>query len=156
MKKFSLLFISLIALLGLAAQAHAQASAPKNGPDAATMRDPELEQDSLKNLEAAKLYFNLRHAYIASLERCEEIIAGNPNYARIDEALWFAGMSNLYLSQAKGKQAPNPKITSDQYREEARRYLSQLVNEHPDSKFHKKAEEQLRELGGAKAAGDKK
>ena len=140
----------LLSMLCASVSVQAQGGAVKSGPDPTTIRDPELERDSVKNLEAAKLYFNMRHAYVASLARCEEIIAGNPNFSRIDEALWFAGMSNLYLSQGKGKQAPDPKISADQYREEARRYLSQLVKDYPDSKFHKKAEEELSKLGGEK------
>ena len=109
-----------------------------------------MERDSKKNLEAAKLYFNMRKAYRASLARCEEIIAGNPNYARIDEVLWFAGMSNLYLAQKKGKQEPDPKITAEQYEAEGRRYLTQLVESYPDSKFYKQAKEELSRLGEKK------
>ena len=71
----------VLAILCLSAQTRAQGGAAKNGPDPTTLRDPELERDSKKNLEAAKLYFNMRKAYRASLARCEEIIAGNPNYA---------------------------------------------------------------------------
>jgi outer membrane protein assembly factor BamD (BamD/ComL family) len=156
MKKFlPVVGCLLLAVLCAAVSVRAQGGAVKSGPDPATVRDPEQERDSIKNLEAAKLYFNMRKAYVASLARCEEIIAGDPNFSRIDEALWFAGMSNLYLSQGKGKQAPDPKITPDQYREEARRYFAQLVKDYPDSKFHKKAEEELSKLGGEKAAGSK-
>jgi outer membrane protein assembly factor BamD (BamD/ComL family) len=155
MKKFLPVACCLLLALCASVSVRAQGGTVKSGPDQATVRDPEMERDSVKNLEAAKLYFNMRHAYIASLARCEEIIAGNPNFSRIDEAIWFAGMSNLYLSQGKGKQAPDPKITAEQYREEARRYLTQLVKDYPDSKFHKKAEEELSKLGGEKAEGNK-
>ncbi len=107
MKKLLLVaFCLMFSVLGALTPARAQGSGAKNGPDPTTVRDPELERDAQKNLEVAKHYFNLRKAYRASLARCEEIIAGNPNYSRIDEVLWFAGMSNLYLSQNKGKQAP--------------------------------------------------
>jgi outer membrane protein assembly factor BamD (BamD/ComL family) len=138
----------MLAALGTVGPARAQGSAAKTGPDPATVRDPELERDSKKNFEAAKLYFNLRKAYRASLARCEEIIAGNPNYSRIDEVLWFAGMSNLYLAQKKGKQEPT--LTTEQHFEQARKYLSQLVSDYPDSKFREKAEEELRKLGDVK------
>ena len=143
-------FCLILSITYLSAPAHAQGGATKNGPDPTTLRDPELERDSKKDLEAAKLYFNLRKAYRASLARCEIIIAGNPNYARIDEVLWFAGMSNLYLSQKKGKQDPDPKITAEQYQAEARRYLTQLVENYPDSKFYKQAKEELSKLGNSK------
>src|SRR5205085_1629634 len=102
MKKFLLVaFCLMLSVLCAQTAARAQGGVPKSGPDPTTLRDPELERDSLKNLEAAKLYFNMRKAYRASLARCEEIIAGNPNFTRIDEAIWFAGMSDLYLSQGK-------------------------------------------------------
>jgi len=149
MKRLLPIALSLMfCVLCLSVDVRAQGSAAKNGPDPVTVRDPELERDSKKNFEAAKLYFNLRKAYRASLARCEEIIAGNPNYSRIDEVLWFAGMSNLYLAQKKGKQEPT--LTTEQHLEQARKYLSQLVSDYPDSKFHKKAEEELSKLGDVK------
>ena len=124
------------------------------GPDASTMRDADLEKDSLHNLEVARQYFKLKKAYVAALKRVEEIIAGNPNFAKIDETLYIAGMSNLYLSQNRGKQKidsipEKSRLTPEKYREEARNYLSQLVNDHPDSSFAKQALDSLRELGGA-------
>src|SRR5918911_1440643 len=152
MKQLFTLALGLaLTVSSFAAAARAQGGGARNGPDPATVRDPEMERDSQKNLEAAKLYFNMRKAYRASLARCEEIIAGDPNYSRIDEVIWFAGMSNLYLSQHKGKQDPDPNIPAAKYEEEARRYLTQLVTEYPDSKFHKKAEEELSKLGSKKS-----
>ena len=124
------------------------------GPDASALRDAELEKDSLHNLEVARQYFKLRKAYLASLKRVEEIIAGNPNFAKIDEAIYIAGMSSLYLSQNRGKQKldtipEKSRLTPEKYREEARTYLSQLVNDYPDSSFRKQALDALRDLGGA-------
>jgi outer membrane protein assembly factor BamD (BamD/ComL family) len=120
----------------------------KAGPDPSTIRDPDLEKDSLHNLEVANHYFKLKKAYVAAIKRCEEIIAGNPNFARMDEVLFIAGKSSLLLSEKKGRQAP--KQTADQLREDARTYLSQLVNDYPQSLFRKQAEEDLRGLGGPK------
>lgn len=139
-------FCLTAACLCAVAPVWAQGGTVQTGPAAAVVRDAEMERDSTKNLEAAKLYFNLRKAYRASLARCEEVLAGDPNYSRIDEVLWFAGMSNLYLAQKKGKQTSD--LPAEKLQEEARRYLSQLVNEHPNSKFYKKAEEELSKLGG--------
>ena len=131
MKKVALIVVLCgVALICAGAEARAQGGANR-GPDPATMRDADMEKDSLHNLEVARQYFKLKKAYFASLKRVEEIIAGNPNFARIDEALYIAGMSNLYLSQNRGKQAS--KLPPEKHREEARLYLSQLVNEHPDS-----------------------
>ena len=83
---------------------HAQGKA-KTGPDPSTIRDPDLEKDSLHNLEVARNYFKLKKAYVAALKRCEEIIAGNPNFAEIEEALFMAGESSLSLAENKGKQS---------------------------------------------------
>lgn len=154
MKKASLTFsLCAVALFCAAPEARAQGT-PGRGPDAATMRDADLEKDSRHNLEVARQYFKLKNAYLASLKRAEEIIAGNPTFAKIDEALYIAGMSNLYLSQNRGKQKldvipEKHRLTPEKYREEARLHLSQLVNDHPDSSFHKDALGALRELGGA-------
>jgi outer membrane protein assembly factor BamD (BamD/ComL family) len=145
MKKFCLLAICLLVVFVAAPLARAQGNA-KQGPD--VMRDPDLEKDSLHNLEVARHYFKLKKAYIAALQRCEEIIAGNPVFSKIDEVLFMAGESSLRLADNKGKQAS--KVTSDKLREEARDYLSQLVNGYPDSSFRKQAEEDLKGLGGPK------
>ena len=145
MKKFCLLVICSLALFVAAPLARAQGNA-KQGPD--VVRDPDLEKDSLHNLEVARHYFKLRKAYIAALQRCEEIIAGNPVFSKIDEVLYLAGESSLRLAENKGKQAS--KVTSDKLREDARDYLSQLVNGYPDSSFRKQAEDDLKGLGGPK------
>jgi hypothetical protein len=145
MKKAALLIsLCAVALVYGGVSVRAQAS---RGPDASTLRDADLEKDSLHNLDVAWQYFKLKKAYVAALKRVEEIIAGNPNFAKIDETLYIAGMSNLYLSQNRGKQAS--KLPPEKHREEARNYLSQLVNEHPDSSFNKAALDALRDLGGA-------
>jgi outer membrane protein assembly factor BamD (BamD/ComL family) len=119
-----------------------------------------MEKDSLHNLEVAWQYFKLRKAYVASLERCEEIIAGYPGFSKIDEALYIAGRSTLFLAAGKGNQKSsmyvrhegNEKktLTPEQFRDEARGYLSQLVNEYPDSKYKSEAAEDLKALGGPK------
>ena len=62
--------------------------------------------------------------------------------------LFIAGESSLRLAENKGKQAS--KVTSDKLREDARDYLSQLVNGYPDSSFRKQAEDDLKGLGGPK------
>ena len=150
MKKFCLLAICLLVVFVAAPLARAQGNA-KQGPD--VVRDPDLEKDSLHNLEVARHYFKLKKAYIAALQRCEEIIAGNPVFSKIDEVLYMAGESSLRLAENKGKQAS--KVTSDKLREDARDYLSQLVNGYPDSSFRKQAEEDLKGLGGPKPKDSK-
>jgi len=132
----------------------------RTGPDPATLRDPDLERDSLHNLEVARNYFKLKKAYVAVLKRCEEIIAGNPNFAKIEEVLLMAGQSSLWLSEGKGKQKPDlyvsfeggekKTLTSQQFREMGRDYLNKLVKDYPDSPFAKQAQEELRLLDAPK------
>src|SRR5690348_15090564 len=134
----------------------ARAQGVRQGPDPATLRDPDLERDSLHNLEVARNYFKLKKAYVASLRRCEEIIAGNPNFAKIEEVLWMAGESSLSLAEKKGKQSPDlyvtfdggekRTLTSEQFREMGRDYLNKLIKDHPDSPFAKQAREELAAL----------
>jgi outer membrane protein assembly factor BamD (BamD/ComL family) len=146
MKKLFVLAFGLIVTLGGASSATAQGGGRRE-PDPAVLRDPLMERDSKHNLEAARQYFKLKKAYRASLSRAEEIIAGYPNFSLIDEALYIAGMSNLYLSQNKGKQPPT--LSAEKHREEARVYLSRIVNEYPESDFRKEAEKGLASIGGA-------
>ena len=125
-------------------------------------RDAELEKDSLHNLEVARHYFKLRKAYVAALQRSEEIIAANPAFSRIDEALFMAGQSSLHLAEGKGKQKSSlyvihdgdtkKTLTADEFRELARGFFTQLVNSYPESSFRSQAEGALRTLGGKTAS----
>jgi hypothetical protein len=149
MKKTALMVCLLALALVCGAQgAQAQGGAGRS-PDSSTVRDPELEKESMHNLEVARHYFKLKKAYRAALARCEEIIAANPNFAKMDETLYLAGESSLLLSENKGKQkAAN--LPVDKLRDDARDYLSRLVKEFPDSSFHEQAEKDLNSLGGPK------
>ena len=147
------LLLSICALLIAAPAVRAQGGV-KTGPDPSTLRDPDLEKDSLHNLEVARNYFKLKKAYVAALRRCEEIIAGNPNFAKIEEVLFIAGRSSLALSENKGKQAPalySKTTTPEQFREMGRDYLTRLAKEYPQSPYAKDAEEDLRGLPGIKS-----
>jgi outer membrane protein assembly factor BamD (BamD/ComL family) len=152
MKKIVLLFSCFVVALVLSTPVvRAQGSASR-GPDQAAVRDPEMEKDSLHNLEVAQQYFKLKKAYLAALKRCEEIIAGNPTFSRIDEVLYIAGVSSLRLAEGKGKQKQLPaETTAEKLRDDARDYLSQIFYNYPDSKFRKDAEKELRALRGPKA-----
>jgi len=130
----------------------------KQGPD--VNRDPDMETEAKHNLEVARQYFKLRKAYVASLQRCEEVLAANPGYSKVDEILYIAGKSSLNLAEGKGKQKPDQYVvhdgdkkvtlTADEFRDKARDYLSQLVNQYPQSTFRTEAEDDLKALGGAK------
>lgn len=158
-KLIATLAVLVIAVFVSASASYAQGAA-KTGPDPSTIRDSELEKDSLHNLEVARNYFKLKKAYVAALKRCEEIMAGNPNFARIDEVLFIAGKSALLLSEGRGKQKPelyvifdgtNKKnLTPEEFRSGARNYLTQLINEHPQSSFRQQAEAELQALDAPK------
>jgi len=162
----SRVFVTLVLLVaGLfvsASASHGQGKA-KTGPDPSTIRDSELEKDSLHNLEVARHYFKLKKAYLAALKRCEEIDAGNPNFSKMDEVLYIAGESSLRLAETGGQQRTKKVIpndmeakqrqlttykTPDELREDARVYLSRLVADYPNSGFYKQAETDLHALGG--------
>jgi hypothetical protein len=155
--KIYLILISLLTMFVAVPGAHAQGGA-RQGPR--VMRDADLETDSLHNLEVARQYFKLRKAYVASLQRCEEVLAGYPEFSRIDEVLLIAGQSSLNLAEGKGKQKPDQYVihegdkkttlTSEQFREKARDYLSLLVNDHPESSLKDQALNDLKTLGGPK------
>lgn len=131
----------------------------RSGPDPSTLRDPDLERDSHHNLDVAKNYFKLKKAYVAALKRCEEIIAGNPNFAKIEEVLLMAGQSSVWLSEGKGKQNANLYVTFDggekktltpeQFREMGRDYLKKLVELYPNGEYAKQAQEELNRLPAA-------
>ena len=156
--KLKVLFFVLLFVLFVAAPS-TQAQGVRSGPDPSTFRDPDLERDSHHNLEVAKNYFKLKKAYVAALKRCEEIIAGNPNFAKIEEVLLMAGQSSVWLSEGKGKQKPDlyvtfdggekKTLTSEQFREMGREYLTKLVKDYPNSQHAKEAQEELNRLGAA-------
>jgi len=155
--KFCFLTLILSAVLLGAPAAFAQGGV-KAGPDPATIRDPELEKDSHHNLQVARNYFKLKKAYVAALKRLEEIIAGNPNFAKIEEVYLMAGQSSLWLAEGKGKQNSDQYVTfdggkkhaltPDELRLKGRDYLSRLVNEYPNGQFTKQAAEELQTVGG--------
>jgi len=163
MKKIFVLLVVLVTALSLGAlTAFAQGRA-KIGPDPATIRDAELEKDSLHNLEVARHYFKQKKAYLAALKRCEEIDAGNPNFAKMDEVLYIAGESSLRLAETGGRQKtkivmPDAMLAKDkqdlkyktpeELRVDARVYLSRLVAQYPNSTFRSQAETDLQALGG--------
>ena len=154
--KVTFFFTVLVVAALFVAAPVTRAQGVRTGPDPSTLRDPDLERDSLHNLEVSRNYFKLKKAYVASLKRCEEIIAGNPNFAKIEEVLLMAGQSSLWLADKKGKQSPNlyvtfdggekRTLTSEQFREMGRDYLNKLIKDHPDSPFAKEAREELAAL----------
>jgi outer membrane protein assembly factor BamD (BamD/ComL family) len=145
-----------LALLFGAAGARAQSGAVAAGPDPSAVRDVESEQAAKHELEVARHYFKNKKAYYAAFKRCEELAAGYPEFHKLDEVLYIAGMSSLYLSEGKGKQkAPattpdkSESLTPENLRATARDYLTRLVNDFPKSGYRKQAQEALARMGEA-------
>ena len=158
MKRFFLTAcgVALAVLLG-AAGARAQSGTVAAGPDPSAVRDMESEQAARHELEVARHYFKNKKAYYAAFKRCEELAAGYPEFYKLDEVLYMAGMSSLYLSEGKGKQKPpdstpekKEEFSPENMRATARDYLTRLVNDHPKSDFHREAKEALARLGEEK------
>lgn len=144
MKKALLIFSFVFVLFSTAAMAQKQI-------EPQILRDPLMEKDSIHNLGVANQYFKLKKAYVASLTRCEEIIAANPEFSRIDEVLFVAGMSSYYLAEGKGKQKPvlnneeqKKKYERVKLREDAVAYLSQLIENYSQSEFVSEAQKTLK------------
>ncbi|HEX6185473.1 MAG TPA: tetratricopeptide repeat protein [Pyrinomonadaceae bacterium] len=158
MKRFFLTAgcVALAVLFG-AAGARAQSGTVAAGPNPSAVRDIESEQAAKHELEVARHYFKNKKAYYAAFKRCEELAAGYPEFYKLDEVLYMAGMSSLYLSEGKGKQkAPSTtpdkseNLTPENLRATAREYLTRLVNDFPKSGYRKDAQEALARLGEAK------
>lgn len=114
-------------------------------------RDPLMEADAKHNLDVAwQAFIPLKKAYKQVIFRFEETYAAYPQFSKIDEFLYLAGMSSYYLSENKGKQKVDlknekekEKFAPAKLKEDALMYLSQLVEKHPDSKFVAEAKKTL-------------
>jgi len=155
MRKTILAAAFLLAAFSLPALA--QTDKDKQVPQDQIPIDQILEADAKHNLDVAWQYFKAKKAYKAVLMRTDETMAANPTFSKIDEILYLAGMSSYYLSVGKGKQKIDleklPKEDRERYskerlEEDAKAYLTQLVDEHPDSKYKDDAEKALREIKG--------
>lgn len=120
-------------------------------------RDPILEADAKHNLEVAQQYFKLKKAYKAVLLRFEETFAAYPEFSKMDEFLYYAGMSSLYLSDNKGKQKIDVKSEKDKekfapekLREDAVAYLSLIKEKYPQSVYKEEVEKTLKEIQAKK------
>ena len=149
MKK-AILFLSLfVSFFAFSANVFAQKQIQQQ-----VERDPILEADAKHNLEVAQNYFKLKKAYRAVLLRFEETFAAYPDYSKMDEFLYIAGMSSFYLSNNKGKQKLDAKATEDdkkkyapeKLRDDAKMYLTMVVEKYPNSQFKSNAEKTLKEL----------
>ncbi len=140
------IFIFSFILLTFASSAYAQKQIEPQ-----VQRDPILEADAKHNLDVANQYFKLKKAYKAVLMRFEETFAAYPEFSRMDEFLYLAGMSSYYLSENKGKQKivseeDKEKFAPEKLREDAKAYLSAIVEKYSQSQYKDEAEKTLKEL----------
>ena len=148
-RTFIFAVVSFFAVIAAAGSAAAQ----KNVSPALD-RDPVLEQDAKHNLEVAWQAFTLKKAYKGVLSRFEETYAAYPSFSKIDEFLYLAGMSSYYLSENKGKQKLDPKNAREKekfapakLKDDARAYLSKLLETNPETKYRGEAQKTLKLLG---------
>lgn len=120
-------------------------------------RDPVLEADAKHNLDVAWQSYRLKKAYKGVIMRFEETYAAYPDFSKIDEFLYLAGMSSFYLSDNKGRQKVDLKLEKEKdkfaptkLREDAAAYFSTIVEKYPQSKYRDEAGRKLSELKGQK------
>ena len=148
--KLLILFLTLASITVFGVSAFAQRNVTP-----AIDRDPVMEQDAKHNLDVAWNAFKLKKAYKGVLMRFEETYAAYPEFSKIDEFLYLAGMSSYYLSENKGKQKVDLKLEKEKdrfapakLREDAIAYLSAITEKYPDSKYVEDAEKTLAVLKG--------
>lgn len=150
-KLFAFVF-AIVGSFAVISTAHAQRNVTP-----AIDRDPVLEQDAKHNLDVAWQSYKLKKAYKGVLSRFEETFAAYPDFSKIDEFLYLAGMSSYLLSENKGKQKVDLKLEKEKdkfaptkLREDAVAYLSILIDKHPQSQYKDEAEKTLKLLKAAK------
>ncbi|MBL8185396.1 MAG: hypothetical protein JNK51_10770 [Blastocatellia bacterium] len=145
--------ISVLAIF-LAATLFSIPSVAQRNVTPAIERDPLLEADAKHNLDVAWQAFGpARKAYKQVLLRFEETFAAYPDFSKMDEFLYLAGMSSYYLSKNEGKQKVNLKIEKEKekyapekLRQDAVAYLSLMLDRNPDSQYRSNADRILKEL----------
>ena len=148
MKKTFLLIFAI-----LASCIFSQTTLAQRNVTPAIDRDPIMEQDAKHNLDVAWQAFQLKKAYKGVIMRFDETFAAYPNFSKMDEFLYLAGMSSYYLSENKGKQKIDLKTEKEKekyapakLKEDAVTYLSMLVDKYPQSKYRDEAEKTLKEI----------
>ena len=117
-------------------------------------RDPVLEKDAKHNLDVAWQAFTpLKRAYKQVIFRFEETYAAYPDFSKMDEFLYLAGMSSYYLSKNQGKQKVDLRLPKEKekfapakLREDAEAYLAKMLELNPQSKYKEDAEKTIAEL----------
>jgi len=153
-KVFLLLTIVIAAAIGVSAQ--------KNVTPAID-RDPVMEADAKHNLDVAwQAFAPAKKAYKAVLGRFDETFVAYPEFSKMDEFLYLAGMSSYYLSINKGKQKIDLKsekekerFAPDRLRQDADTYLHMLIDKYPQSKYVNDAKKTLDDLSAVQTGSAK-
>ena len=140
--------------LVLASFAFVSNSSAQRNIDPAIDRDPILEADAKHNLDVAWQAFKpLKKAYKQVIMRFEETFAAYPQFSKMDEFLYLAGMSSVYLSKNEGRQKVNLKNEKEKEKyapgkltEDAVVYFTTLIEKYPESKYRQEAEKTLKEI----------
>lgn len=140
------IFITLLTTIFLSSAAFAQRNVTP-----AIDRDPLMEADAKHNLDVAWQNFApAKKAYKAVLGRFDETFAAYPDFSKIDEFLYLAGMSSYYLAEGKGKQKVDmrsqrerERFAPERLRADAVKYLKLLVEQFPQSKYAADAQKTL-------------
>jgi hypothetical protein len=140
-------------VLAMFSLAFSEVASAQRNVSMAIERDPILEADAKHNLDVAQNAFKLKKAYKGVLMRFEETYAAYPDFSKIDEFLYIAGMASYYLSEGKGNQKIDPKTEKNpekyepsKLKEDAVAYLSTILEKYPESKYRDDAEKALAEL----------
>lgn len=120
--------------------------------------DPVMEADAKHNLDVAlQAFIPLKKAYKQVILRFDETFAAYPEFSGMGTFLYLAGMSSYYLSINKGKQKVDLKSAREKekfapakLREDAKTYLSMVVEKYPDSQYKDEAEKTLKMLNAEK------
>jgi outer membrane protein assembly factor BamD (BamD/ComL family) len=156
MKK-AFLFLSLFLCL-FAFSADVKAQEKEEGvSDSRSLQDSIFEEDAQHNLNVARQYFKLKKAYKGVLMRFEETFAAYPQFSKMDEFLYYAGMSSFYLSENKGRQkvdftdeADKEKFAPEKLKENAAAYFAMIAEQFPNSKYKDDAEKMLKKMKNEK------
>lgn len=150
--KFLTFSVALLAILTVVFTASAQRNVTP-----AIDRDPVMEADAKHNLNVAWQSYKLKKAYKGVIMRFEETYAAYPEFSKIDEFLYLAGMSSYYLSDNKGRQKVDLRLEKEKdkfapakLKEDAIAYLSLIVDKYPQSQYRDEAEKTLTQLKAAK------
>lgn len=121
-------------------------------------RDPLLEADAKHNLDVAWQAFKPgKKAYKQVLLRFEETFAAYPDFSKMDEFLYLAGMSSYYLSKNEGKQKVNLKIEKERekydpakLKQDAVAYFNMMLERNAESPYKGEVDKILKELQASK------